>query len=222
MPFARDEAVAIALREWRAWGMTVDDDPPGSRPPSPYKPERNAGMWQRVGEYWWLGQDASRDESAWTGRTDAFGTVFDPNDDEGYAWSAAFISYVMRTAGAGTRFPYSPSHWTYINAAREVSLGRKPGWAISAERIDSYAPQPGDLVCAGRHNARSMTFDDLPASPFPSHCDIAVANDGALLTVVGGNVDDSVTMKHLPLTIDGRVSDPRYPWFVVIRVLYDM
>jgi hypothetical protein len=45
--------------------------------------------------------------------------------------------------------------------------------------------------------------------------------------VIGGNVDDAVTMKHVPTTTDGMLAgpdgtvvDPRYGWFVVIRVLY--
>jgi hypothetical protein len=223
-PFSATEAIAIAMREWRAWGQLVDDDPPGSRPPVPaeFKPERTAGMWQRVGEYWWLGQDANRPESAWTGRTDAFGVVFAAGDDGSFAWSAAFISYVMRTAGAGARFPYSQSHATYINAARQMSLGTATGWALWAEPALAAAPRPGDLICAGRANAHDMAFEDLPAGNFPSHCDLVVSSDGAALTVIGGNVDDAVTMKHVPLTLDGRIIDPRYPWFVVIRVQYDV
>jgi hypothetical protein len=223
-PFSAAEAIAIATREWRAWGQLVDDDPPETRPPVPaaFKPERMAGMWQRVGEYWWLGQDASRSESAWTGRTDEFGTVFDAGGDAAFAWSAAFISYVMRTAGAGPRFPYSPAHATYINAARQMSMGTATNWALSAESALLAAPRPGDLICAGRANARAMVFEDLPTGNFPSHCDLVAANDGAALSVIGGNVDDAVVMKHIPLTIDGRIADPRYPWFVVIRVLYDV
>ena len=34
------------------------------------------------------------------------GNEFPPQDGD-YAWSAAFVSYVMRIAGAGPRFPYS-------------------------------------------------------------------------------------------------------------------
>ena len=44
--------------------------------------------------------------------------------------------------------------------------------------------------------------------------------------VVGGNVDDAVTMKHVPVTPDGRLASPdgavldtRYPWMVVLRLL---
>jgi hypothetical protein len=56
-PISRSSVVAVALREWRLFGSPVGDDPPGSRPPPApdNKPEREEGMWQRVGEYWWLG-----------------------------------------------------------------------------------------------------------------------------------------------------------------------
>jgi hypothetical protein len=227
-PFSRDAAVAIALREWRLFGMTVDDDPPGSHPPPrpDDKPERIEGLWQRVGEYWWLGMDAGRRESRWTGKHDASGVAFPAEDDEAFAWSAAFVSYVMRIAGAGPRFPYAAAHHSYIDAAREVSLGRAD-WAISAEAPDAYAARPGDLICLSR-TAVPLTFDSLPAGQFPAHCDIVVAADPGTLTVVGGNVDDAVTAKHVPVTPegrlagpDGRVLDSRYPWFVVVRVLYE-
>ena len=80
--------------------------------------------------------------------------------DGNYAWSAAFISYVMRMAGAGHRFPYSPTHADYINAARRHGLGEAPGLAITAERMESYAPQARrpDLLLArppGDHLRRS-------------------------------------------------------------------
>ena len=156
-PFSRSAVVAIALREWRLFGQPVDDDPPGTRPPPlpEDKPERMQGLWQRVGEYWFLSQDPQRREAAWTGKHDASGSVFPASDDGDYAWSAAFVSYVMRIADAGDRFPYSPAHHDYIDAGREVSIAREhgtviPGWVVSAERIDVYAPQPGDLICESR------------------------------------------------------------------------
>ena len=110
-PFSRDAVVAIALREWRLFGSPVDDDPPGSyRPAMPDdKPERQQGLWQRIGEYWWLAMNAGAPEAAWTGRHDANGVVFPASEDGTYAWSAAFVSYVMRIAGAGAHFPYPPA-----------------------------------------------------------------------------------------------------------------
>jgi hypothetical protein len=48
------------------------------------------------------------------------------------------------------------------------------------------------------------------------------------IRVIGGNVNHAVAMKHVPVTADGRLTDSRnsvldarYPWFVVLRILYD-
>ena len=228
-PFSRQAVVAIALREWRLFGQPVDDDPPGTRPqPAPQdKPEREPGLWQRVGEYWWLGLDAGSPESAWTGKHDGNGVVFPANEDAEYAWSAAFISYVMRIAGAGPHFPYAADHAHYINIAKEMALGRAKGWLITAERPNAYAPQPGDLICAGRGSAASLTYDDLPTGNFPAHCAIVVDTSvPGQISVIGGNVDDAVTLTHVPVSADGKLAAPdgvvldtRYPWMVVLRLL---
>jgi hypothetical protein len=229
-PFSRADAVAIALREWRLWGEEVDDDPPGSRPavPAAEKPERQPGLWQRVGEYWWIGAPTGSPQAAWTGKHDAFGRVFAADQDGDFAWSAAFISYVMRIAGAGERFPYAIAHHSYINAARERALGKEKDWVVVAERPEAYAPGPGDLICFGRGGAAEMRFADLPTSDaFAAHCAVVVGK-GPPLAVVGGNVDDAVVLTHVPVTADGRLAtadgavvDGRYPWFVVLKVLYD-
>ncbi len=214
-PFSRSAVVAITLREWRLFGAPVDDDPPGLHPPAAEKPERQQGLWQRVGEYWWLGLNAGQRDARWTGEHDAAGRVFPPDQDGRYAWSAAFVSYVMRIAGAGGGFPYAAAHHIYINAARRGDRGI----LLVAERPEEYAAQPGDLICMSR-TAIPLRYDDLPAGRFPAHCDIVVAREDAALDVVGGNVDDAVTMKHVPVTPGGTLADARYPWFVVLRVNY--
>jgi hypothetical protein len=223
--FSRAAVVAIAQREWRLFGGPIDDDPPDTRPPPPpdFKPEREEGLWQRVGEYWWIGQDPGEREVAWTGKHNEDGVVFDPALDGNFAWSAAFISYVMRLAGAGADFPYSPNHATYINAA---ASGTSP--ILRAYAPQSYAPAQGDLICLGRGKSAVLTFANLPTLDlFPAHCDIVTAVTAAELTVIGGNVDDAVTLKHIPLGPggllsgpDGKIVDTRYPWMVVIKVNY--
>jgi hypothetical protein len=192
------------------------------------KPERLPGLWQRVGEYWWLGLDANDPARRWTGKHDATGQAFPAADDGEFAWSAAFVSYVMRIAGAGRSFPYAASHSVYIDAAREVSLGRRRDVALSAEPPERYAPTLGDLVCFGRGSAGDLKFAELPAGRFASHCAIVVATDPGRLSVIGGNVDDEVALTHVPVTAEGLLAgpdgnsiDPRYPWAVVLRVLYD-
>src|SRR5258706_8431843 len=84
-PFERAAAVAIALREWRSFGMPVADEPAEADPAAP-GPERAPGLWQRVGEYWWLGLDADDPEHAWTGKHDAPGRGFPPERDADFAW----------------------------------------------------------------------------------------------------------------------------------------
>lgn len=228
VPFNREDAVAIALREWRLFGSPIDDTTDSYHPATPQdKPERQPGLWQRVGEYWWIGMNYGSPDAGWTGKHDANGSVFPANEDAEYAWSAAFISYVMRIAGAGTQFPYSASHSDYINIAKQQALGQTSGWIVTAQRPETYAPQPGDLICMGRGRAGALRYDDLPAGHFPGHCDIVV--DTSLpgqISVVGGNVDDAVTMKHVPVTPDGKLATPdgqvldtRYPWMVVLQLL---
>jgi hypothetical protein len=224
-PFSQSAAIAIAQREWRLFGSPVDDDMPGNRLTVDVdKPERDPGLWQRVGEYWWLGMPNGVPEQRWTGKHDAQGNEFAAEDDGQYAWSAAFVSYVMRIAGAGEKFPYSATHADYINAAMRGDAGI----ALQARDPATYPVQPGDLICLGRLGARGLRFSDLPVDHFPGHCDLVVDEVPEMLTVIGGNVDDAVTMKHVPVTGDGYLTDPdetpidsRYDWFVVLHVLYD-
>ena len=220
--FSREAAVQIALREWRAFGQQVVF--PNIELPE--DEEREEGLWQRVGEYWWLGLDPRWREQGWTGIHDENGVVFLDGEDGNFAWSAAFISYVMRIAGAGSRFPYSRSHFDYINAARRHGLGLEPGTALTAERVEIYAPQRGDLICYWR-GRQPIAYDDLPANRFPGHCDIVVAIRPGELDVIGGNVENAVAMRHIPATIDGHLAgpdaivlDPDHPYFVVLRVEY--
>ena len=217
-PFSREAAIQIAYREWRAFGQPVVFP----HTELPYDNERAEGLWQRVGEYWWLGLPAGAREQGFTGMHDQNGRVFAAQEDGNFAWSAAFVDYVMRTAGAGRRFPYSPTHSDYINAARQSS-----GWVITALHPSTYAPQRGDLICMSRGNRR-IQYADLPTGRFPGHCDMVVSIRPGSLDVIGGNVENSVSMKHIPVTAngylgnpDGTIVDPDYAWFVVLRVAYD-
>jgi Uncharacterized protein conserved in bacteria (DUF2272) len=218
-PFSRMAAVQIAYREWRAFGqkMILSAD----QPESADSEERDEGLWQRVGDYWWQGLNYGNSDSAWTGKHDQNGIEFPRSEDGNFAWSAAFIDYVMRMAGAGNRFPYSPRHSDYINAARTRS-----DLVITALPLTQYAPQLGDLICMWRAG-HQVTYDELPAGQFPGHCDIVVTQRPGSLDVIGGNVDNAVAMKHVPVEPDGRmvgslgaVVDTDYPWFVVLRVAY--
>jgi hypothetical protein len=225
-PFSRETAVAIALREWRIFGSPVvyPNTPIAGDP----QRERAEGLWQRVGDYWWIGLPMGSSDQGYTGKHDASGHVFPADQDGDYAWSAAFIDYVMRVAGAGQRFPYAPNHASYINAAREHAMGQLPNLVVAAMPPQSYAPQRGDLICAWR-GGHPIRYEDLPtSSPFPGHCNIVVDIRPGQLDTIGGNVDNSVSMNQVPVDAGGHVTDaagtsldPDRPWFVVLRVDYD-
>ena len=216
-PFSREAAIQIAYREWRGFGQPVVLP----HTELPFDNERAEGLWQRVGDYWWLGLSLGDRDQGFTGMHDQNGRVFAAQEDGNFAWSAAFVDYVMRMAGAGRRFPYSPTHSDYINAARQSS-----SWVVTALHPSTYAPQRGDLICMSR-GARQIRYADLPTGRFPGHCDMVVAIRPGSLDVIGGNVENSVSMKHIPVTAngylanpDGTIVDPDYAWFVVLRVAY--
>lgn len=228
---SREEVVAVARREWLLFGQPVHDEmqEDADNPDAADKPERDPGLWQRVGEYLWLGLDPASEQRAATGKHDEFGVYLPPEKDWMYAWSAAFISYVMRVSGAGDRFPYAENHSRYINAAREASLGKRHDIIVFAEDPALYAPQVGDLICYARGRTWMLRFEDLPSDQqFSSHCDVVVEGQPQLLSVIGGNVGDAVSMKHVPVAEDGRlvgadgnILDTRYRWMAVLRIQYD-
>lgn len=161
-----------------------------------------------VGEYWHVGLN----QKNINGRTtfqDSKGRPFRP------AWSSAFISFIMRKSGAGEAFFYHEGHIHYVvKSLRDAKnnngakfLGRDP-------RI--HVPKVGDLINAGRGEARTVTFSNVLAKYgpkdvdkgnfMPTHSDIVVDVDRAKkkVTTIGGNVDvDTVGMKTWDLKSDG-------------------
>lgn len=139
-------------------------------------------------------------------------------------WSAAFISYVFRSTGAGTSFAYSGSHSTYIiealkNTRGETSLTPK----FFGYSINEVAPGIGDLICAPRGSYVRMRFEEIPlskGSAFHSHCDLVVSVGKNSIELIGGNVGDTVAKTIVNVNQDGRivVDQPDFRnWFVVIK-----
>jgi hypothetical protein len=184
----------IANDEWIFFQQqTIDID---GRPVRRGMRETDAGFWQRVGVYWQEGVNRGL-----TGR----------NTD--FPWSAAFISYVMRTAGAGNKFKYSAQHSTYITWAirnRKRNLTDQSFWGF---RLEERAPVPGDLVCYPRQ--AGVGYDTT--SSYKSHCDIVVAVRPNQIDVIGGNVGNSVTLKTLETDAAGNLVDDHNNWFAVIQ-----
>jgi hypothetical protein len=162
--------------------------------------EYDDGAWQRVGDYW---RALGGPHQNLTGK------------DRGVPWSAAFISWVIREAGAGTQFPYSAGHATYINQAiRDAGNANAP---LAGHKLNAYAPQPGDLIGYWR-GQKPITVDNArQVGWYQSHTDIVVAVDNGVLHSIGGNVMHSVTRRAVKINSQGLVIDKRENWFVVIE-----
>lgn len=136
-----------------------------------------------------------------------------------HPWSAVFVSYVMRTAGAGPAFAYSAAHQTYIRAARRNRLtgnAANPFWGF---RASEAAPRVGDLVCAARMRS-GATYDNIAdRRPRATHGDIVVEVHPGRIRVIGGNVGQTVGDKWLVTLPDGRLSltGRQRRFFAVIR-----
>lgn len=137
----------------------------------------------------------------------------EPNWWSAVPWSAAFISWLMRKAGAGADFKYSGSHAAYTAAAKQNRLANNNN-QFKAYRITEVKPRVGDLVCKSRAGS-GATYDNI-APGMATHCDIVTAVEPSRLITVGGNVSDSVKQTIVPTDANGFINKPDY--FAVIKV----
>jgi hypothetical protein len=140
------------------------------------------------------------------------------------AWSAAFISFVMRGAGVdGREFPSSAAHAFYLDGLI-ADATRFPAVApFVPHDVAERAPQPGDLVCADRSPRPLASWRDRLAETGrfrPMHCDIVVRVAPGVVEAVGGNIRDAVTLSRFPADPAGRLlprpaGEPT--WFAVLE-----
>lgn len=187
--------------------------------------ETDPRLCARIGAYWrsLAVAGASARYAHWDGLTP------DPDDPtERVAWSAAFIGAgVFEASGGAGWFPYDEWHSTYIRGAirRAVRAGAQP---YRAFRIDETEPRPGDLVVQWRRGIglgapdRPIGWDTaLQVDPFTSHGDVVVEVGKDEVSIIGGNLADSVMRRTLRLGARGRVTDRdqlRGHWFALIRL----
>ena len=186
----RRRAVQIASRELARWGdgRTTEMDP---------------RLRKTLQDYWKTG----------VGRSVSEQQLGDRAFQNANPWSAAFISWLMKTAGAGNAFKYSGYHSAYTRAAIDNRLANNSN-PFKAYRTTEIAPQVGDLVCTGRAGS-GATYDNV-RPPMQTHCDIVTEAQPGRIAIVGGNVGDSVKQRPLKTDAGGRIVTPGY--FSVIRV----
>jgi Uncharacterized protein conserved in bacteria (DUF2272) len=184
VPSMRSRMVFLAQQEWELFGRGVvvreEDGTAQVAFPANATHEAQPAMLSRVLMYWYA---VSRSP-----------IVGDQGELE--PWSAAFISWLARSAGvAPDEFPPTVLHWDYI----ERFLRAGDGARFIARDPLLYAPRIGDLVCVSR-SAAVTDFASLRRGPY--HCDIVVAADVGAVEVVGGNVGDAVALARFG--VDGR------------------
>lgn len=178
------KAASHAIEQWTYFGEQRYNRN-GSTIHSGHK-EGEDGWWQRVGVYW-----------AHIGRDDLDGR------DHEWPWSAAFISWVMRQAGAKGRFAYSASHATYISKAIRDRNQANTSALYWGFRLSECKPQVGDLVCWDRDPEKVVDYDQQHGGDYKSHTDLVVAVGADEVEIIGGNVGNSVTRRPLALDADG-------------------
>ncbi|MFZ4699998.1 MAG: DUF2272 domain-containing protein [Candidatus Methylumidiphilus sp.] len=123
-------------------------------------------------------------------------------------WSAIFVSWIMRTAGASANeFKASSAHSRFVFWAID-NLKNNSG-LFHAHRIDDYAPHVGDIIQNNR-DGQNLTYDFAAAhKAYSSHAAVVVeiGSDatGKFAITVGGNESDSVRRKRVALHSDGTV-----------------
>lgn len=193
-----DKLVDVAMDEWRFFGSpywNIDGTTQDG------KKEQEDGARQRIGDYWRpLGGPYANLNGS----------------DHGYPWSAAFISFCMRTAGAGKRFSYSPAHATYINASIRAAAASSKTAAFYGLEPSSQPVSKGDLIGYWRGNTKITVKTALQTGWYQSHTDIVTEVGKGFAYVIGGNVGHSVTRKQVKLNTAGILTDERYSWFVLM------
>jgi hypothetical protein len=143
------------------------------------------------------------------------------------AWSAAFVSFVLKEAGAGNRFLYSAGHCDYF----QHFVDRSGPLLYQATLVTDFVPRQGDILHYGRGDAKQHDFAAARADFgddgwYPSHSDIVVSVDiqAKKVTAIGGNVGNSVKQKTYALDAGGFLKDRKegsqtFPWIGMLRLI---
>ena len=124
------------------------------------------------------------------------------------AWSGAFISYIMKLAGAGKNFKYSQSHSDYI--VNSIKNRKNNQGAFKGYKPNEVNVELGDLVCYPRQDG--VNYNTV--GNYKSHCDIVTKIENDKVEAIGGNVSNSVSKSYYK-TSNGKIIDPKI--FVVIK-----
>lgn len=195
-----DRIIEVAVEEWKFFGRQTWKD--GTLQPRGHV-ETEAPYSARVGRYWLEGLNISNRDGNSPDR-----------------WSAAFVSWVMSTAGIDPLdFPPTASHSKYIRTAVGNRFSARLSMPFVGWRVTERALRPGDLLCFVAADNPQVTYEnciDAQQEGFHSHGDIVVAMRTGYALVIGGNVSQSVTLSYYRTSTSGFLMDNSRPFFVAI------
>jgi len=205
IPNARERMLYLARQEWELFGRPVvnyDIEPPTVTYPSEttHGQETLPPLFSRVFMYWYTATDLP----------------IIGYEGEIRPWSAAFIVWLARSAGVPeSDLPSTVLHWDYIQYVMAANSDNR----FVSHAINTYAPKPGDIICAPRGEAFIQSihnYKDLRRGTY--HCDLVVAKRPGELDMIGGNVQDAVTLSHIKLDGAGKVLPTKArPWMLAIE-----
>jgi hypothetical protein len=135
--------------------------------------------------------------------------------DRDQPWSAAFISFIVRKAGAeyaGFKFAAAHSRYIHDSIVQREAGTPSPFWGF---RLHEHKVGLGDLVCQWRTSKR--TYDDAKADDgFFGHCDVVVEVAPGSVRALGGNNSHSVGFKTYAVNPNGFLKDENRV-FAVLR-----
>jgi len=156
--------------------------------------ENNPAMLAKLRQYWGAVGQGNKAASAIVGD----------------AWSAAFISWVMREAG----IDWQPAarHSTYFQWAKQNRANNTGSW--KAYRLNEADILPGDLV--GYRRQAGVNYDT--PGDYAAHSDIVVSVTPEYADTIGGNISDSVKVTRVPLR-NGKIDEMKMknPYFIVLK-----
>ncbi|MEH2529754.1 hypothetical protein V1277_003871 [Bradyrhizobium sp. AZCC 1588] len=145
----------------------------------------------------------------------------DITDPSATPWSAAFISFVLKTAGASpTEFPISPNHSRYILAGLTNRVANRMNASIVYFDRNERAPRVGDLIGFSRTASVRNRADLerlLPDTFFPSHTNLVIDVSPGKIKAIGGNLSQTINVVNVRTDSQGRI-DPSDQHFFLLQM----
>jgi len=213
----QDELVARTIAEWVRFGRDEGESAKTvTVGGAAVAKEAALPVSDRIADYWLSIPSADytrlvRTYAPQKGRLD--GTV------AALPWSAAFVSFVMQSAGAGESFPYSAAHATWIVRGIRNRRANRLRAPLVCFPPNERPVLPGDLV--GVFADPDVSYDNAPEilaerKSFRSHSDIVTEVDLAarIAFAIGGNVGNSVSRLRVALDGAGRISGGKWAFHI--------